>query len=252
MPSLDCDGVKLHYEDDGAGPAVLLTHGFGASTGMWQGQVTVFANRYRLIRWDMRGHGGSGCPDDAALYSQPRTVDDIAAILNHLGIDKAVIGGHSLGGFMALAFHARYPERVQALFLQGCGPGYRNPEARAQWNERAESRARTLEAGGLAVLGGGAEVKVSQHGTAQGLANAARGMLSQVDATVIDSLPGISVPTLIIIGDADTPYLQGADYMANRIPGAEHIVVPGAGHGVNVEKPDVVNAALEAFLARAT
>ena len=62
MPSLDCDGVMLHYEDDGAGPAVLLTHGFGASTGMWQGQVTVFANRYRLIRWDMRGHGGSECP----------------------------------------------------------------------------------------------------------------------------------------------------------------------------------------------
>ena len=201
MPSLDCDGVKLHYEDDGAGPAVLLTHGFGASTGMWQGQVTVFANRYRLIRWDMRGHGGSDCPDDAALYSQPRTVDDIAAILNHLGIDKAVIGGHSLGGFMALAFHARYPERVQALFLQGCGPGYRNPEARAQWNERAESRARTLEAGGLAVLGGGAEVKVSQHGTAQGLANAARGILSQVDATVIDSLPGISGAGRTILGE---------------------------------------------------
>ncbi len=90
------------------------------------------------MRWDMRGHGGSDCPDDAALYSQPRTVDDMAAILDHLGIDKAVIGGHFLGGFMSLAFHARYPKRVQALFLQGCGPGYRNPEAQAKWNERAE------------------------------------------------------------------------------------------------------------------
>ena len=80
---------------------------------------------------------------------------------------------------------------------------------------------------------------------------AARGILAQVDAKVIDSLPHIDVPTLVIIGAGDSYYLQGSNYMANRIPGAEHVVVPGAGHGVNVDQPETVNKAYEAFFAKA-
>jgi pimeloyl-ACP methyl ester carboxylesterase len=250
MPYLEREAARIFYEDDGAGVPVLLTHGFGASTGMWAGQVEVFANRYRLIRWDMRGHGQTECPEDLAHYSQAHTVEDMRALLDHLGIEKAVIAGHSLGGFMSLAFNVAYPERVHALVLQGCGPGYRRDEAREKWNERAENRARTLEEGGLAALGGGAEVGESVQGSAKGLAQAARGILSQVDSRVIDSLPGISVPTLIVIGDGDTYYLDGSRYMADRIPGAINVVVPGAGHGVNVEMPDAVNGALESFLGR--
>jgi pimeloyl-ACP methyl ester carboxylesterase len=138
---------------------------------------------------------------------------------------------------------------VKALILQGCGPGYRSDTARHTWNERAENRAQTLERGGLDALGGGAEVTVSKQGTAQGLAHAARGILSQIDASVIDSLPGIRVPTLVVIGDGDTPYLTGSKYMSERIPGVRSVVVPGAGHGVNVEKPEVVNPLFEQFLS---
>ena len=116
------------------------------------------------------------------------------------------------------------------------------------WNERAERRARTLEEGGLAALGGGAEVGESVQSSAESLAQAARGILSQVDSRVMDSLKGISVPTLVICGDGDTPYVDGARYMSDRIPGATYVEVPGAGHGVNIEKPDVVNGALESFL----
>ncbi len=250
MPYLEREAARLFYEDDGAGVPVLLTHGFGASTGMWAGQVAAFADRYRLIRWDMRGHGKTECPEDLTHYSQAHTAEDMRALLDHLGIEKAVIAGHSLGGFMSLAFNVAYPERVQALVLQGCGPGYRRDEAREKWNERAENRARTLEEGGLAALGGGAEVGESVQGSAKSLAQAARGILSQVDSRVIDSLPGISVPTLVVIGDGDTNYLDGSSYMASRIPGAINVVVPGAGHGVNVEKPDTVNGALESFLER--
>src|SRR6266705_3268077 len=117
MPYLIRDGVRLYYEDHGQGIPVLLSHGFGASTGMWRGQVEALQRSYRLIPYDMR------------------------AILDHLHIEQAVIAGHSLGGFMSLAFHVAYPQRVQALILQGCGPGYRNAEARATWNARAEQRA---------------------------------------------------------------------------------------------------------------
>jgi pimeloyl-ACP methyl ester carboxylesterase len=114
---------------------------------------------------------------------------------------------------------------------------------------RAENRAQTLEEGGLSALGGGSEVGISVQNSATGLVLAARGILSQVDARVIDSLPGIAVPVLIIVGDGDSHFLNGSNYMANRIPGAVNVVVPGAGHGVNVDQPEAVNKALGKFLA---
>ena len=249
MPYFTRDTVRLYYEDHGQGLPILLTHGFAASTGMWQPQIDVFQPQYRLIPWDMRGHGESDCPDDPTLYSQDQTVEDMRALLDHLEIDQAVIAGHSLGGFMSLRFHATYPERVHALLIQGCGPGYRKAEARAAWNEQAEKRARTIEEGGLAIIRGGAEVGLSKHRSAMGLANAARGILSQVDARVIDNLPQISVPTLIIAGDGDAPYLTGIDYMAGKIAHAEKLIIANAGHGANVEQAEVFNTAMERFLA---
>jgi pimeloyl-ACP methyl ester carboxylesterase len=225
-----------------------LSHGFGASTRMWDGQVAEFSDRYRFIRWDMRGHGQSDSPDDPALYSQEHTLGDILGVLDYLEIDKAVIGGHSLGGYMTLAFNARHAGRTKALILQGCGPGYRSDTARATWNIRAENRALSLEEGGLDALGGGAEVNVIEQKSALGLANAARGILSQVDAAAIDSLPGIDVPVLILIGDGDEHYLQGSAYMASRIPGAINVTVPNAGHGVNVDQPNIVNKVFGEFL----
>jgi pimeloyl-ACP methyl ester carboxylesterase len=248
MPYLTRAGVRLYYEDYGQGLPVLLSHGFGASTGMWCGQVEALRRLYRLIPWDMRGHGESDSPDDQALYSHQHTVDDMRAILDHLHIDQAVIAGHSLGGFMSLAFHVAYPQRVKALILQGCGPGYRNAEARATWNTRAEQRARTLETQGLSMLGGGSEVRISTQRSAHGLAKAARGILAQVDARVIDSLPHIRVPTLIIVGEDDTPFVNGSHYMTSRIPHATEVVVQNAAHGANVDQPEVVNQAIQTFL----
>lgn len=250
MPYLTRDGVCIYYEDHGQGVPILLSHGFAASTGMWRGQVEVFQQAYRLIPWDMRGHGDSDSPADQGLYSHTHTIEDMRGLLDYLHIEQAVIAGHSLGGFLSLAFHVYYPQRVRALILQGCGPGYRNPEARAAWNERAKRRAQTLETQGLAVLGGGAEVRHSVQRSAVGLANAARGILTQQDAQVIDSLPHITVPALIIIGENDTPFVNGAHYMASRIANATEVVVKNAGHGANVEQPDVVNDALRQFLAR--
>jgi pimeloyl-ACP methyl ester carboxylesterase len=249
MAYLTRDGVRIFYEDEGTGIPIFLSHGFGASTRMWDGQVAEFSDRYRFIRWDMRGHGQSDSPDDPALYSQEHTLGDILGVLDYLEIDKAVIGGHSLGGYMTLAFNARHADRTKALVLQGCGPGYRSDTARATWNIRAENRALSLEEGGLDALGGGAEVNVIEQKSALGLANAARGILSQVDAAAIDSLPGIDVPVLILIGDGDEHYLQGSAYMASRIPGAINVTVPNAGHGVNVDQPNIVNKAFGEFLA---
>src|SRR5690606_32356768 len=169
---------------------------------------------YRVITWDMRGHGQSDSPEDQAAYSEAATVADMAAILDACGIERAVIGGLSLGGYMSLAFHLAYPERVRALMLFDTGPGDRNPKGRAAWSETAYARARAFEEKGLEALGGSAEVRVSQHRWADGLAKAARGMLAQFDSRVIESLETIRVPTLVLVGANDTPFLNASQYMA--------------------------------------
>jgi pimeloyl-ACP methyl ester carboxylesterase len=217
---------------------------------MWQGQVETLATRYRVLTWDMRGHGETNSPDDPALYSETATVEDMAAILQHCGVESAVVGGLSLGGYMSLAFYNVHPERVHALMLFDTGPGYRNPEARAGWNRLAERRAQVLEAEGLDALRRGSdEVRMSLHHSATGLAYAARGMLAQFDARVIDALPHIAVPTLVLVGERDEPFLAATDVMATKIPHATKVVIPGAGHAANLHQPDAFNRAVEEFLS---
>lgn len=248
MAFLTRDGVRLYYEDHGTGPAVLLSHGYSWSSRMWQGQVAAFKDRYRIIVWDMRGHGESDYPDDPALYSLAHTVADMAAVLDACGVDKAVIGGLSLGGYSTLAFHRVHPERCRALLLCDTGPGFKKDESRLAWNERAKERAASLESDGLAALGGNAQAKQARHRNAQGLAHAARGMLAQDSSDVFYSLPDIEKPTLVVVGADDTPFLAATDYMAAKIPGCRKAVVSKAGHASNIDNPTEFNAAVGAFL----
>jgi pimeloyl-ACP methyl ester carboxylesterase len=250
MPYVARAGVRIYYEDQGEGPAILLTHGYTATLRMWDPQVAALIPRYRLICWDMRGHGASDSPEDPTAYSHAATVADMAAILDACGVERAVIGGLSLGGFMALQFHLAHPHRVRALMLFDTGPGYKKAEGRAEWNRLAESYAARFEAQGLAALGNGTEVRVATHRSAQGLAHAARGMLAQTDAQVIESLPRIAVPALLIAGSEDTPFLAATNYMAAKIPDATKVIIAGAGHAPNLERPDAFNQAVRSFLDR--
>jgi pimeloyl-ACP methyl ester carboxylesterase len=237
MAILDRDGVKIFYEAFGDGPTVLLSHGYSATSAMWKPQVTDLQRDFRIVVWDMRGHGNSDSPDDPAQYSERATVDDMAAILDAVGARTAVIGGLSLGGYMSLAFELAYPSRTSALMVFDTGPGYRKAEGREGWNKTA------------AALGGGNEVRVSRHRSAQGLAHAARGMLAQVDGRVIERLPHIAVPTLVLVGEKDTPFLAATDYMATKIPGARKVVLKDAGHASNIDQPAAFNRAVRTFLS---
>jgi pimeloyl-ACP methyl ester carboxylesterase len=249
VPFLDRGGVKIYYEEHGHGPALLLSHGYSATCRMWDAQVAALAPRYRIIVWDMRGHGETDNPEDPAAYSEALTVADMAALLRHCGIERAVIAGLSLGGYMSLAFHLAHPERVRALMLFDTGPGFRNGEARRAWNERAQQRARDLEARGFAALRQSEEVRTSKHRSARGLAGAARGMLVQADDRIIAGLDTIAVPTLVLVGANDTHFLAAADYMARKIPGATRVTIPDAGHASNLHQPALFNRAVEDFLA---
>jgi pimeloyl-ACP methyl ester carboxylesterase len=248
MPTLNRDGVNVYYEVHGEGPTVLLSHGYSATSQMWKGQVNAFPG-FRVITWDMRGHGLTDSPDDPAAYSEAATVEDMAAILQVNGADRAIIAGLSLGGYMSLAFHVAHPEMTRALMLFDCGPGYKNPVGREGWNETAKQRAKVFEEKGLDAMGSSAEVRASTHRSAQGLAHAARGMLAQVDDRIITSLERIAVPTLVLVGANDTPFLGASDYMSAKIPGARRVTIPDAGHAANIDQPAAFNAAVTEFLA---
>ena len=244
------NGIEIDYEASGRGPAVLLSHGYSATRRMWDDQHRALGDRYRTISWSMRGHGETESPADPAAYSADLTVADMRALLAHVGVERAVIGGLSLGGYVSLAFYLAHPEIVRALLICDSGPGYRNAEARQAWNQRAEERATALEARGLEALGRSREVRESAtlHRSAQGLAHAARGMLAQEGSRVIDGLGAISVPTLIIVGDRDQPFLAPCEYMAKKIPGARLEVIRDAGHSSNLDQPEAFNRVLLDFL----
>jgi pimeloyl-ACP methyl ester carboxylesterase len=249
---LERDGVRLYYESHGAGTdhtPLLLTHGYSASAAMWNPNLRALAEKRRVITWDIRGHGRSDSPRDPARYSEDASVADMAAILDACGIARAAIGGLSLGGYLSLAFHLTHPARVAALILCDTGPGFRQVEARERWNAYALARAEALEQQGLAALSTSPEVGAGPH-DAKGLALAARGILTQHDSRILDSLPSIRVPTLIVVGEHDTPFLAATEYMAAKVPGATKCVLAGAGHAANIDQARAFDAVTTAFLER--
>jgi pimeloyl-ACP methyl ester carboxylesterase len=249
MPKINRDGVEIYYEVHGSGPPLLLTHGYSSTSAMWRGQIEALSKRHRLVLWDMRGHGQSDYPDDPAAYSEALTVKDMDALLREVGAHSAIVGGLSLGGYMSLAFYRAHPERVRALLIIDTGPGFKKDNARDAWNKRAHDTAERFEREGLAVLTSLSRERSSvSHRDASGLARAARGMLTQRDARVIELLPDIKVPSLIVVGAEDTPFLAASDYMAAKIPAAKKAVIPAAGHAVNIDQPQAFIDAVLPFL----
>jgi pimeloyl-ACP methyl ester carboxylesterase len=244
------DGVTLAFQvhnPQADGVPLLLTHGFGATAGMWDRNVDVLSVDRPVIVWDMRGHGSSDAPDDMGSYSEQISVADMAAILDAAGAEKAVLGGMSLGGYLSLAFHLVHPERVAALVLVDTGPGYRKDEARDKWNAWVERRAQELESGRTRA-DSSAELAQAVHEHPEGLPRAARGVMAQKDARVITSLDSIAVPTLVIVGADDTDFLAGAEYMHRHIPDSDKVVIDDAGHAANMDQPEAFNAAVRELL----
>lgn len=249
MPKINRDGVAIHYEVHGDGPPLLLTHGYSSTSAMWHGQIEALARDHTLVLWDMRGHGQSDYPDDPRAYSEALTVGDMAAVLDAVGARRAIIGGLSLGGYMSLAFYRAHPTRTRALLIIDTGPGFKKDDAREAWNARALATADRLDHEGLDVLKSAMrERAAASHRNARGLTLAARGMLTQRDARVMELLPDIKVPSLIVVGADDTPFLAASDYMAAKIPGAQKVVIPAAGHAVNIDQPQAFVDAVVPFL----
>jgi pimeloyl-ACP methyl ester carboxylesterase len=264
------DGVTLYAEAHGEGAPVLLSCGLCTTHVNWRPQLEALsAAGFRVVIWDYRGHGRSGVPDDPAAYTMDKVVDDIGRVLEWAapGV-SAVVGGLSFGGLASLHFALRHPDRVRGLLLVDSGPGFKNPEAQARWEGQVERTASFAENKGLAAFVKSrasvttvglqpdlpAAIAAGEAIAAQdpkGIAHFAR-CIAGPAAPVIDELASIEAPALVVVGEKDAPYLRAAEVMAARIPDAEHVIIPGAGHIVNIEEPEAFNEIAIGFLRRIT
>jgi 3-oxoadipate enol-lactonase len=256
------NNVQLAYDDHGVGLPVVFLHAFPLNRRMWEGELTALLGeaRYRLVALDWRGFGESEITNE--ISTMELFADDVAGLMDVLGMQNAVLCGLSMGGYAAFAFLRKYPQRVGGLILADTRPGADTPEAQAN-RENVARIAETQGTGAIADLQvprllseytrqqhPDVEARVRQlidEATPRGIAAASRGMAQRADST--DLLAGITCPTLVIVGEQDalTPPTVAQDY-ASRIPGAQYVVIPQAGHLSNLEQPEVFLLAISGFL----
>jgi len=254
MSRVKVNDIELNYEINGKGYPLVFLHGFAGTVNMWQPQVPVFSQEYQFITYDARGHGQSESPPYRDQYSADIAVEDLFKLLGALNIEKAVVGGLSMGGYQSLRFYLRHPQMVTALILMDTGPGYRNPARRDEWNHQMEERASVLETQGIEGFVDDAPTYTPRDILLKmnpiGLAHMARKVVAQHDSWVIENLGEIKVPTLVLVGENDTPFLQAAEYLSKSIPDAEYVIISEAGHAANLDNVESFNTVVLEFLRK--
>lgn len=257
------DGLRVAYTDQGQGlPPLLFVHGFPLSREAWRSQVEAFAPAHRVVAPDLRGLGESEASEGPT--SMARFAEDLAILLQQLGTGPVVLVGHSMGGYVALAFQDRHPELLSGLVLVGTRAGSDGPEAAAKRRAtaarvRSEGTASVIEDMAPRMLAAGAadgdrlgQVRaLMQSARAAGVEGALLGMAERPDAT--PRLGRIWLPTLVITGAEDTLIPPSeSEALARSIPGADLEIIPDAGHLVAFEQAEAFNDRLAAWLGRLT
>jgi pimeloyl-ACP methyl ester carboxylesterase len=260
------DGVRIYYEEHGSGQPLLLAYGIGGNAGMWQPDVAALAARHRLILWEPRGHARSDAPADPARVTFGHWVLDLHDLLDHLALDRAAVGGLSLGAGIATRFVLKHPERARALVVVDSSSAAGLPLSVDNLVMRARSIQVVLE-GGMNAM---AEFAIASNPNVSGrlkldpkareevfamyrmlkpvgYANALRALL-QMDY-ITEQLTEIAAPTLLVCGDED-PSLGPMRVMAEKIKHAEFVLLSPAGHFGNRDQPEAFNRAVLDFLAR--
>lgn len=251
------DGLTLHVETAGAGPPLVLLHGFTGSVATWAPLRAVLDAHFTTIAVDLAGHGQSGSPSDPARFSLSRFADDLRQILDSDGITRAGVLGYSLGARAALHFALRFPGRVAALVLESGTPGIDDPAERASRIASDSTLAERIERDGIAAfvkfweqlplwstqvsLSPASRSRLRDQRLAnrpQGLANSLRGAGTGAIPSLIERLFELSMPTLLIAGSLDAKFMAIARRMEAAIPGSSLEIVDSAGHAVHLERPD--------------
>ena len=264
MPHATADDlVRLYYEETGSGTPVIFVHEYAGDYRSWEAQMRHFGRRYRAITSNARGYPPSDVPAAVSAYSQHRAADDIAAVLDHLGIAKAHIVGLSMGGFATLHFGFRHPARALSLVVAGCGYGA-EPGQRDRFRAEAETIADFIQSNGMAVFAakyafGPTRVQF-ENKDARGF-DEFRRMLAEHSALGArntqlgvqrerPSLYDLIEPMRALTGDEDWPCLAPGILMKQTIPTAALAVMPNCGHAINLEDPDLFNRIVGDFLAQ--
>lgn len=260
MAKTRVNDIEIAYEDVGCGPAIVLIHGYPFNRSLWAEQVTALVDRYRVLTLDLRGHGETETSPVASTMKL--MAQDISALMDELRIDRAVVGGLSMGGYVALAFYQLFPHRVEKLLLA-------DTRAQADTKEGKVTRAEQVQqilAEGMAGIVNAMLPKLlspetvskrpeivkrvremMMHTNPEGAAAALRGMAEREDQT--ERLSQINVPTLIVVGKEDpiTP-VADSEKMHEGITGSQLVVIENASHVSNIEQPEQFNRALQEFL----
>ena len=259
---LTANGIGIHYTLNGpaGAPVVTLSHSLATDLAMWEPQVAALAVKYRVLRYDTRGHGGTDAP--AGVYSLEQLAEDARALLGELGIERTHFVGLSMGGMIGQVLALKHPEMLRSLVL--CDTSSRVPaEARSTWDERI----RVAESRGMEPL---VEPTIGRWFTTPYLSQhpevvePVRTMIRQTKPQgyvgcchaikvldLTEQLHGIGVPTLIIVGEDDlgTP-VAASRTIQERIKGSELVILKSAAHLSNLEQTEPFNRAVTSFLAK--
>jgi proline iminopeptidase len=264
------DNVKLYYEEVGQGTPILFVHEFASDHRGWEPQMREFGKRHRCIVYSARGYTPSDVPDDGSVYSYRHVMRDAVAVLDHLKIERAHLIGLSMGGYTSLQVALNHPQRVRSLVLAGTGSGgerwytkafHQHSRALADQFEREGS----LSVAKSYVMGpsripfllkdsrGFAEfaARLSEHDP-RGSSHTSRGFQG-ARPSLYDfaaEIKKLAAPALIVVGDEDDRCIEPALFLKDAIPAAGLVMMPKTGHAVNLEEPDLFNAAVGDFLAR--
>jgi 3-oxoadipate enol-lactonase len=253
-------GVEVAYDDVGVGQPVVFLHGFPHNRTLWAPQTGALVDRSRCIAPDLRGFGGSSV---AGPFSMDQYADDVVALLDALRIERAVVAGLSMGGYVAFALWRRHRGRVRALVLADTRAGADSDEARAKRRDmiqlaRTKGSTAVAEAMMPGMVGKSTREKnaglvdaifqMMQNAPVEGVVGALEAMMARPDST--PTLPTIDVPVLVVVGEEDalTPVSE-ARALHTAIPSSRLEVLAGAGHVSSFERPAAFNHVVSEFLA---
>jgi pimeloyl-ACP methyl ester carboxylesterase len=265
VPRAAIGSVELYYEESGSGLPVVFCHEFASDYRGWEPQIRAFSNRYRCITYSQRGYPPSSVPKDESAYSQDLLIEDLRGLIEHLGVSPAYVVGFSMGGSVVVNFALRHPDLCRAVVAVGAGAGTTNRERFEQDVQQIATLIRTRGMRAFAeTYAEGPSRLAFKRKDPRGW-QVFREMLAEHDPegqalTVLgvqlrrptlyaleDQLPGLRVPTLIVIGDEDEACVEPAVFLRRRIASSGLLVVPQTGHAVNLEEPALFNHAVLDF-----
>ena len=261
------DGLLLHVTDDGAGPPLVLLHGFTGSSESWAPLVPALSAEHRVMTVDLPGHGQSSAPTDPRRYALDVFAEDLIRVLDTMSLDRVALMGYSMGGRAALRFASSHSDRVAALILESTSPGILDPDARRARVASDAALADFITEAGVeafvdkwerlplwesqSTLPGDVRARLREQrlkNKPEGLSNSLRGAGAGAHIPALDRLRTIEAPTRVIVGALDSAYVELGKKLVMSIPGAELTIVPGAGHAVHFEQPGALTDVILPFL----